>query len=122
MDLPDSGERVVFNPILRDGRFVFTTLIPNTAICASGGSSWLMELDYLTGGRLNISPFTFIGKAPTEYVSGLKIDNIMTTPTVIADRKNAREIKVGNTSSGSTQVISESVQFKSGRLSWREIR
>ncbi len=122
MDLPDSGERVVFNPILRDGRFVFTTLIPNTAICASGGSSWLMELDYLTGGRLIISPFTFIGKAPTEYVSGLKIDNIMTTPTVIADRKNAREIKVGNTSSGSTQVISESVLFKSGRLSWREIR
>ncbi len=121
LDLPDTGERVAFNPIIRDGRFIFTTLVPNTGLCASGGSSWLMELDYLTGGRLFISPFTAIGKVNGNYASGIKIRNIMTTPTVIGDRKKARELKIGNESSGDTKVISESVQSKSGRLSWREI-
>ncbi len=121
VDLPTTGERVVFNPIIRDGRFVFTTLIPSSGTCASGGSSWLMELDYLTGGRLVVSPFTTVDKVNNKYVSGIKIDNIMTTPTVIADRKKSRELKVGNESSGDTRVISESVQSRSGRLSWREI-
>ncbi len=121
MDLPETGERVAFNPILRDGRFVFTTLTPNTAVCAAGGSSWLMELDYLTGGRLNISPFTQVGRVGGDYVSGIRIGNIMTTPTVITDRKKQKELKIGNDSSGGTTVISESVQYKTGRLSWREV-
>ncbi len=122
MDLPESGERVVFNPILRDGRFVFTTLTPNTTVCEFGGSSWLMELDYLTGGRLNVQPFSQVGKQGTKQVSGIRIGNIMTTPTVITDRGNQQEFKIGNDSSGTTNVIQETVQFRTGRLLWREIR
>ncbi len=46
MDLPESGERIDVNPVIRDGRFVFATRTPSTAPCAAGGTSWLMELDY----------------------------------------------------------------------------
>ncbi len=46
------GERVVSAPLLRRGRVVFTTLIPDTDSCSPGGGSWLLELDAMTGGRL----------------------------------------------------------------------
>ncbi|MEE9302773.1 MAG: PilC/PilY family type IV pilus protein, partial [Thiotrichaceae bacterium] len=120
MDLPDTGERVVFNPILRDGRFVFTTLIPDTGVCSAGGSGWIMELDYLTGGALENSPFIGAPGNP----SGIKPpgNGIPNTPTVIGDPDNKKEYKIVNESTGDTDIISESVQYKSGRLSWREIR
>ena len=41
------GERVVSNPLLRNGRIIFTTLIPDPDPCGFGGTSWLMELDAL---------------------------------------------------------------------------
>lgn len=46
------GERVVTNPIVRDDRVIFSTLIPNDDVCGSGGSSWVMILDLLTGKML----------------------------------------------------------------------
>ena len=53
------GERVVSAPLLRNGRIIFVTLIPIppaqcTDICGhgSGVTSWLMELDGVTGKRL----------------------------------------------------------------------
>ena len=39
------GERVIANPLLRNGRVIFTTLIPDQDPCGFGGDSWLMELD-----------------------------------------------------------------------------
>lgn len=43
------GERVVTNPIVRDDRVIFSTLIPNNDVCGFGGSSWVMILDLLSG-------------------------------------------------------------------------
>ena len=61
-DLPDAGERVTEFPQLRNGRLIFTTLIPPTnngttegtadpcgVAAASGGSGWLMELSASCG-------------------------------------------------------------------------
>lgn len=119
VNLPDTGERVAFNPILRDGRFVFTTLIPDTGVCSAGGSGWLMELDYLTGAPLVIPPFIDVPGNP----SGIKPPGggIPNTPTVLGDPDNNKEFKIINQSTGNTNVISESVQYRTGRLSWREI-
>jgi type IV pilus assembly protein PilY1 len=52
------GERVISFPLLRGSRIVFNTMTPipppGTDICGknSDGTSWLMELDALTGSRL----------------------------------------------------------------------
>jgi type IV pilus assembly protein PilY1 len=54
-----NGERVVSAPLLRNGRIIFVTLIPipplsTIDICGTGSgvTSWLMELDGVTGQRL----------------------------------------------------------------------
>lgn len=59
-DVPSpAGERVVTQALLRYGRVIFLTLIPSTAACEPGGSSWLMELDALTGAAMSGSNFDF---------------------------------------------------------------
>jgi type IV pilus assembly protein PilY1 len=54
MDFPSStttGERSVFRPILTGGRLIFTTLVPSTQTCLSGGTSFMMVIDPVTGAR-----------------------------------------------------------------------
>lgn len=102
--LPSSGvaqgERVVTYPLLREGRIIFTTLIPSSGACSGGGSSFLMELDASNGGRLTVSPFdvngdgtidnkdlvvvTINGTSVTVPVSGVGSSSILSTPTVVA--------------------------------------
>ena len=50
------GEMQVSDPILRNGRVFFSTIIPSTDPCAFGGNSWLMILDALSGARLSYPP------------------------------------------------------------------
>ncbi|MDD2605340.1 MAG: PilC/PilY family type IV pilus protein, partial [Desulfobacteraceae bacterium] len=56
-DLPDTKERVVRDVLIRSGRAIVISTIPNTNPCAAGGSSWLYELDANTGGRLDTPQF-----------------------------------------------------------------
>ncbi|CAG1022437.1 hypothetical protein DOJK_01675, partial [Patescibacteria group bacterium] len=65
------GERIVSASLLRGGRIVFVTLIPysdseNLDLCTSGSksTSWLMELDALSGKRLT-DPVLDINKSGT---------------------------------------------------------
>jgi type IV pilus assembly protein PilY1 len=44
------GERVVSASLIRFGRVIFVTTIPSSDPCSPGGTSWLMELDLVTGG------------------------------------------------------------------------
>ena len=45
------GERVVSQPVLYEGLVIFSTLVPSSDPCESGGSSWVMSLDLSGGGR-----------------------------------------------------------------------
>jgi len=145
LDLPSSsttGERVAYNPLLRFGRSVFTTLIPSSSPCDFGGISWLMELDYLTGGRLNGSPFDANGDKKFNEadlqelttgsgtikaaVSGVQLGSsvgggIAPTPTIIKGCKGG-ECKEANLSSGTIEGVGESVPpGEQGRINWREL-
>ena len=53
MDFPTSGERSVFRPLLLSARLIYTTLIPSGVACTFGGSSFLMVVDPITGGRID---------------------------------------------------------------------
>ena len=147
MDLPESGERVDVNPVGRDGRFVFATRTPSSAACTAGGDSWLMEFNYLTGGRLDISPFDVNGDGVindldfqeiTEGVDGngapitIKVPvggfrsgdgGMISTPTVISTDDSDIEHKIESSSKGNTSSVLESTAASlSGRISWKEIR
>ena len=50
IDLPDAGERVIVNPVVRDKAVFFNTLIPDSDPCAYGGSGWLMAVSTENGG------------------------------------------------------------------------
>lgn len=137
MDLPASGERVAANPIARDGRAVFVTQIPGDDPCSAGGTGWVMELDYLTGGRLDDPPFdlngdlsinsgdlvAYIEEEETRMIpaSGIGLDvGLLATPTPVS-RDERTEHKVVAGSRGEMASVLEGKSLRSGRLSWKQI-
>ena len=50
VDLPDSGERMVRRPIIRNNVFMFVANKPEGNVCSAGGTSVLYMLDACTGG------------------------------------------------------------------------
>ncbi|PWB60174.1 MAG: hypothetical protein C3F18_00070 [Nitrosomonadales bacterium] len=133
----DPGERIAYNPLLRNDRIVFPTLIPSNTPCLAGGSSWLMELDALTGNRLNDSPFDVTGEGKFDAsdlltygssqvaAGGIKPaqGGIITTPTVVKSKDDPnKEYKYASSSTGAVIKTPESVsKGKVGRITWREI-
>lgn len=135
IDLPTSGERVVVDPILRNGRFIFTTAIPSSDPCAVGGYSWLMEVDYLGGGRLNINVFDVNGDGvinasdsvafvQTTHASGLQLGGIGSSAAVISNigADGSLESKQINQSNGTiATVLNVGNPLATRRTSWRQI-
>ncbi|MHB1398644.1 MAG: pilus assembly protein [Trichloromonadaceae bacterium] len=137
-----SGERVVSTPLLRHGRVIFPSITPSNAPCSPGGSSWLMELDAVTGGRLEYSAFdidknkqfneddyvTLIedGKAIKVPVSGLRQEAIIATPGVVSQGEagNYDEIKYIAGPEGTLEALDEKgpPTLKPGRRSWRQLQ
>jgi type IV pilus assembly protein PilY1 len=148
IDFKDSaqGERMVYDPQIRNGKMIFTTLIPiDTATnpCLAGGTSWLTDVDALTGGPLAYPPFDVNGDRsfaviPTNlYADYLKIGGanyvpvsrksqvgITPKPTVIGTQKQDKEFKVSSGSSGLLESVLEnpgSISRKVVRRAWREV-
>lgn len=129
----DLGERVVSAPILRDGRIIFTTLIPSTDPCAFGGTGWLMELGSTSGQRLGLPPWDInedgkidsndlvtsggSGVAPSGKQSKV---GIIKAPGIIS--AGTQEYKYTSGSTGSLEVTLESAGISSGRKAWRQLR
>jgi type IV pilus assembly protein PilY1 len=138
MELSEAGERISVNPVLRPGRFVFVTRTPRESLTPcdpGGGTSWLMELDYLTGSPLPISPLDLNGDGVVDdndkitvtdaegnpiqvAISGVQSgDGMLSSPTVLAHddiKKDSvegyghGESKVFTTTNGGTVIQGES--------------
>jgi len=126
IDLPDSGERVVVNPKIRNDIVFFNTLIPEDAKCTYGGSGWIMSVNLLNGG------------APTEPVFDLNGDGFIDEYDVTADGsipagQNLNEIPAESTFLGDNQYtpgsdstinvrkVSVGKNQREGRMSWKEL-
>jgi len=136
LPLPSQGERSTFNALVRGEKIIFTTLIPSAGQCSSGGVGWLMELDYLTGGKLSHAALDTNHdntiSTEDEIVGGLYTSSISSTPTIITDNtdssvsgdanNNNSENKYLNQSNGSISQVKESAgSSNSRRSSWRQI-
>lgn len=130
INLPTSGERFVTDPTLHNGRIIFTSMIPSTASCSYGGSSWLMELNYLDGSMLRSPPFDTNGNgtinASDTLVGGRAIATIGSAPAIqpgLGTKQNPMEAKYINESSGTVTKVAESADPRvSRRVSWRQIK
>ncbi|WP_462328772.1 PilC/PilY family type IV pilus protein [Thiohalocapsa halophila] len=137
------GERVIDAPIMRTDRIVFTTLIPTDDECASGGNSWLMELDYVNGRGLPYSAFDlndddlfnfedFItlqlpvgdggveGEEVSVSASGIFIPAIAKAPAFIS--VGNKDVKYLSLSSGMLLDVDNRPDSGAGRQSWRQLR
>lgn len=128
------GERVVANPLLRNGRIIFTTMIPSQDACSFGGNSWLMEMDAMTGGRLHESVFDLNGDGEFDDLDFIELEDgtripvsgkksnegLIKTPGIISD--GTKEYKYTSGSSGTIERTVESAGSGFGRQSWRQLR
>jgi type IV pilus assembly protein PilY1 len=133
------GEMSVTDPVLRNGRVIFTTTIPTLDICDFGGTSWLMELDALSGSRLDYTPFDLNndkkfsdldfatitlpdGTKVKVPVSGLASDAGLTPKPAVVAGDNA-EYAITPDTSGNIEVRRQNPGPNgTGRQSWKQIR
>lgn len=129
-----TGERVVSQPILRNGRIIFASIVPSESVCGFGGDSWLMELDADTGGRIGDAVLDINGDGKVNSLdmalfdgdyypaSGIGTEEMIKTPGIIG--AGELEYKYTSGTSGTIGVITETGGGSdvSGRQSWRQLQ
>lgn len=137
------GERQVTNSVLRGGRIIFTTLVPNAtqSACDPEGNGWLMEMDAASGARLPYSPFFVVkdgeiisvdyvtikdenGNDINVPVSGKKSTvGIIPTPGIVQSEGGTPEYKYTSGSTGEIETTLEDPgPGDTGRQTWRQLR
>ncbi len=101
IDLPESGERVVQQPVIRDDLAFLVSLTPSGSPCSAGGTGWIMVFDIRTGsaptfavldinndGLFNDSDFAQVGSpgdtTPVAPV-GVSVPSIPNLPVFVYD-------------------------------------
>jgi type IV pilus assembly protein PilY1 len=129
MDLPDTGERLVTDPVIRGGLVFFNTLIPDTDPCNVGGSGWQMVANWLTGGRPTEVSFdlnrdgllTDLDEIGGTAAAGDKVTGIATSPVNLSNKRYTSTTEtLGGGSIEVTDII-DTGGAKTGRLSWEEL-
>lgn len=130
-DLPESGERLVTDPVLRGDYLYYNTWIPSSDPCSYGGSSWTMAVNYANGGRPDAPAFDYNNDGRISNldlvsstslsnvaVAGTKRSTLVNSPRFLGDYKY--ESDTGGRKPKKTRVPHMS-GLNTGRLSWREL-
>jgi len=130
----EQAERVISNPLVRFGRVIFPTFIPS-ANCEDGGATTLMELDAVSGARLENSVFDvnddgvidsndFASYSGNQVPgSGIFIPASLASPAVVSAEDASVEFKLSSGMSGEVTTTRESTgSIFTGRQSWRQLR
>lgn len=121
VNFPDTGERIIYNPVIRGGAVLsLTTAVPSSDICKEGGDHWDYYLNVLTGGRLTWSVFVDLPGLQNfgfqAFASARKSSGISPSPTGIGSGKGL-ETRFGDKDIYKTNLGAAG----SGRIAWREI-
>lgn len=129
MDLPDAGERIVTDTVIRGDLVFFNTMTPDTNPCQAGGSGWLMVAKWINGGRPGEIAFDLNGDTllddddaiSGQPAAGVEIIGIPTSPVNLS---NIRYTSTTQTTGGSTIDATNILKIggpRTGRLSWEEL-
>lgn len=120
------GEKQVSNALVRDGRVIFTTLLPSQGLCDFGGSSFVMQLDFRNGGKLGFPAFDLNGDEvfdDSDTLASGKQSDVGIVPTLSVLLDDETEIAYGSGSSGDIDVIELNPgALAFGRQTWRQLR
>ena len=129
IDLPDSGERLITDPVIRGDLVFFNTMIPNTNPCSFGGTGWLMVAEWSSGGLPDEISFDLnndqllddrdqIGGGPAV---GVEVVGIPTSPVNLGRKRYTSTTETTGGSSIDVTDILDPGGSNTGRLSWEEI-
>ncbi len=137
INLPTAGERQVSNSVLRNGKIIFTTIIPGGDACSAGGEGWLMVLDALLGGRAEGTPLdlnldglfdrqdfitvTIDGEEVKVPASGTKSAVGMVDTPLLVSEDDSDIIKFCGTDDADCGGQKTPAGQAVGRQSWREV-
>jgi type IV pilus assembly protein PilY1 len=133
----DAAERIVKDPLIRDGKVIAVSFIPSGAPCGAGGYSFLMELSAFTGDRPNtvqldingdskLTADDLISFAGGKYaVSGYGMSGMANTPVFTggsgeSGERGETETKILPGSSGIMNTLTEQAS-ELGIYYWREM-
>ena len=141
VNLPTSGERQVTDPLVRESRVIFTTMIPSPDACNPSGTGWLMVLNTENGGRLDETldlngdgAFTSAdnsglayGAAGMQPSSGGSLSSpiVLTLPPPglpLAGKAPCQENAMSQPAGGGDPVAIKLKCRAAGRESWRQIK
>lgn len=127
VNLPTNGERATGITKLLNGVLYVNTFIPSASPCDSGGSGWLMALDYATGEDPAFAVFDVDNSgtidAADALISGMQVGAALGGTTLIQGA-DVDSLGVGVSSLTSGVMRTNLINFGAGargRVSWREI-
>ncbi len=137
-DLPEDGERVISDVLLRDGRLIVIAFTPDPDRCSAGGSSFLMELNAFNGGSFGGSIFDLddnrlfdtkdsvivgydakTGKPIRAFPTGVKMQGNIQPPAILR-LNNLIEVKYLSSSTGAVYKLNERA-VRLGMTYWKEL-
>jgi type IV pilus assembly protein PilY1 len=136
-DLPLVGERVISDVLLRDGRLVVIPFTPDENRCMDGGSSFLMEIDSVSGGHSGAIIFDInkdgvvdardmvtigkdeLGEDIKIIPDGIKLVGNVLTPAIVI-LNDEIEVKYLSSSTGAVHMVKEKA-VRLGVTYWKEL-
>lgn len=116
IDLPDTGERIDFRPVLGASALVFVSNVPSSDLCTLGGHSFFNVLDFRTGGKRTTDP---------TIPSSVRFSNAHLSAPVLAKLSSGLVVGIVQTSNA-TIIANPAATSSAGgvtkRRSWRELR
>lgn len=134
MDFPASLERVIGTGVIRNGRLLFTTVIPSTDPCDFGGSGWLMQVDARTGGALPFAGFDtnndgVVNNGDNSAISGVTFSVGLVRSVSVLQGGGGGATDTALLSGSANNPTTPSIEsrrvrgdIESGRNSWRQDR
>lgn len=127
-NLPVGGERLTGIPTLRNGVFIFSTIIPSISPCDFGGQGFVNAVDFLTGGMFPFPAFD------TNNNNRIGSDDGLSSGIMTVFSEGGIEVfgQIGNSSqnlglqndSGGNLIkipITAGAAGLRGRITWREL-
>jgi len=132
LDLPESGEKVVTPVMIRDGKLIFVSYVPDVSPCSLGGYSYVHEVDACDGDRLASPAFDMNNDQEIDQQdkvnyngndrvpSAKRFAGKLQPPAITQKPSGDEEVKYFSSSTGTIETMTEEAA-QMGMVFWKEM-